>query len=107
LNSYLLLHPAYEQVLSRLETGVSILDCGCMISLDLLQLAFVGAPSESMYAFDMEAGFFELAYESCNDRDTFKSTFVKADGFADLESTKLRKYKGMFDIMWCPKFLHL
>lgn len=107
LNSYLLLHPAHTMILSRLKEGASILDCGCMISPDLRQLAYEGAPTENMYAFDIESGFFDVGYNFYRDRSTFKGTFFAADGYKDLDETELAKYKGFFDIIWAPKFLHL
>jgi hypothetical protein len=78
-----------------------------MISPDLRQLAFEGAPTGSMYGFDIEPGFFNIGHDFYKDRETFEATFVEADGFAELDTTALGQYKGKFDIIWCPKFIHL
>ena len=70
---YILLHPAHERVLARLKAGASILDCGCCVSTDLRQLVFEGAPSERMYGFDIETGFFDVGYELFRDEERFKA----------------------------------
>lgn len=78
-----------------------------MISPDLRQLAYEGAPTDKMYAFDIEPRFFDVGYDFYNDRDHFKATFMTVDGTKAIDETPLRDLKGKLDIIWCPKFLHL
>lgn len=106
INPYILHHPSHEKILSRLKEGASILDCGCCFSTDLRQLAFEGAPTESMYGFDVETAFFDIGYDLFRDKEKFKAEFVHVD-FVDGEDRSLERFRGKMDIVWAAKFVHL
>ncbi|KAF2151566.1 hypothetical protein K461DRAFT_294469 [Myriangium duriaei CBS 260.36] len=106
INPYILLHPAHERILARLKAGASILDCGCCFSTDLRQLAFEGAPTDRMNAFDVETAFFDIGYDFFRDKQKFKARFVHVN-FVDEKDQSLDKFKGNIDIIWAAKFVHL
>lgn len=91
LNPYILLHEAHDIMIERIKDGASILDCGCMISPDLRQLAYEGAPTAKMHGFDIEPGFFDIGYDFYRDRDSFKATFFTADVQGDFDGNPLRQ----------------
>ena len=78
-----------------------------MFAPDLRYLAHKGAPTESMYAFDIEPQFFDLGFQFYNDADRWKGEFFAANGLEELDASSLGQLKGKIDIIWSPKFLHL
>ncbi|EMC98103.1 hypothetical protein BAUCODRAFT_32104 [Baudoinia panamericana UAMH 10762] len=107
VNPYMLLHEAHKTILRRVKAGGTIVDCGCMISPDLRLLAWEGAPTNRMFAFDIEPTFFDLGFDFYNDRDKWQGHFIDADGTKPIDETPLKDLKHAVDIVWCPKFLHL
>ena len=107
MNPYLLFHEAHPTILEKVKAGATIIDCGCMVSPDLRQLAYEGARTDNMYAFDIIPGYFDIGYDFYNDRERFKGKFLTADGLKPLDETPLGNLKGSIDIIWSPKFLHI
>lgn len=103
LNPYIILHEACDKILERVKNGATIIDCGCMFAPDLRYLAYKGAPTDKMYAFDIKPDFFHLGFDFYNDRDRWKGTFFAADGLQELDASPLGDLKGEVDIVWAPK----
>lgn len=92
-------------MLGRIKKGEQLLDLGCCLGQDLRKLAYDGAPSENMYASDIDKSFWTFGYDLFLDRATLKSIFLEADIF-DPES-QLKQLDGKIDIVNATSFFHL
>lgn len=72
---------------------------------DLRRLAADGAPTEKMYATDIESDFWEVGYDLFRDRGTLKAQFIKAD-VLDQESA-LNRLDDRADVVYAGSLLHL
>ena len=97
--------PSYQNIISRLKSGASILDLGCCVAQDLRKLVHDGAPSTNMYGADLHGKFLALGYDLFLDKETFGAKFMEADVF-DLESP-LKDLEGKVDIIHIGLFLHV
>ena len=72
---------------------------------DLRTLAADGAPTENMYATDIESDFWEIGYDLFRDRSTLKAQFIKADVLE--EESPLNTLDGRADVVYAGSLLHL
>ncbi|CAD6587458.1 MAG: hypothetical protein ASARMPREDX12_002851 [Alectoria sarmentosa] len=102
------LQPSYQRVLSLLQDPESqhkLLDLGCCFAQDIRKLAHDGAPTENLYACDLEQNFLDLSYDLFQDRDTMKGHFFTANALE--EDAALDKLQGKIDFVYTASFLHL
>jgi SAM-dependent methyltransferase len=78
LRPYIKHSPAYQDIIKTLKNGGFFLDIGCFVGSDIRQLAYDGAPTESMLGIDI-VDFEELGFKLFHDRDRFEGKFVVAD----------------------------
>jgi SAM-dependent methyltransferase len=97
--------PSYQNIISRLKSGSSILDLGCCVAQDLRKLVHDGAPSTNIYGADLHGKFISLGYDLFLDKKTFGVKFMEADVF-DLDSP-LKDLEGKMDIIHIGLFLHI
>lgn len=97
--------PSYQNIISRLKSGASILDLGCCVAQDLRKLAHDGAPSTNMYGADLHGKFLSLGYDLFLDKHTLGAKFIEADVF-DLDGP-LKDLEGRMDIIQIGLFLHI
>lgn len=72
---------------------------------DIRKLVYDGAPSENIYASDLNGQFWDTGYELFLDKSSLKAKFVEADIFDD--NSGLQQLKGKFDIVHAASFFHL
>lgn len=96
---------AYDEVLQRLKDGEQYLDIGCCMGQDIRKLVHDGAPSDNIYASDLQGEFWDIGYEMFLDKATLKATFIQADVFDD--NSGLQQLTGKFDIIHAASFFHL
>lgn len=96
---------AYNEVIQRIQSGEQYLDIGCCMGQDIRKLVYDGAPSENIFASDLQARFWDIGYEMFNDKSSLKATFIEADVF-DTKSG-LHQFTGKFDIVHAASFFHL
>ncbi|CAD6590169.1 MAG: hypothetical protein ASARMPRED_004599 [Alectoria sarmentosa] len=80
-------------------------DLGCCFAQDIRKLARDGAPTENLYACDLEQSFLDLSYDLFQDRDTMKGHFFTANALE--EDAVLDKVQGKMDFVYTASFLHL
>ena len=97
--------PNYQAILSRVKHSATVLDLGCALGQDLRRLAADGAPSENMYASDLQSELWDIGYDPFRDRDRKKARFIQADIFDP--NTPLRELNGKMDIIIACQLLHL
>lgn len=102
-------HPAYAEILSRLQAGQTFLDAGCCFGQDLRKLLSDGAPSsKAMYGIDVESAFFQLGHELFRDADTLEAIFLEADLIKpQFPLPSLESIQGQIDIMSTQSLFHL
>ncbi|KAL8718987.1 MAG: hypothetical protein Q9225_003945 [Loekoesia sp. 1 TL-2023] len=101
-------HPSYSRVLAFLqntENPSNLLDLGCCFGQDIRKVVHDGAPSENLFACDLNSHFLDLGYELFMDRDTLKARMIAADIFQD--SGTLGELEGTLDFVHVSLFLHL
>jgi SAM-dependent methyltransferase len=96
---------SYQEILSRLKAGASLLDIGCCFAQDLRKLVYDGAPATNLWGAELKYEFVDLGYELFLDKDTFAPHFMQADIFD--EEGPLRELEGKMDIVQIGLFLHL
>lgn len=86
-------------------------DFATFFGLDLRRLAADGAPTENLYATDIEGLFWNLGYDLFRDADRFKATFIEADALDVSRTTSPilsnPKLLGKLSIIHSSHFLHL
>lgn len=97
--------PSYPLILSRLQTGASLLDLGCCFAQDLRKLVHDGAPAHNLYGAELKGEFIELGYKLFLDKESFGAKFMQADIF-DTEG-ELKRLEGKMDMCQIGLFLHL
>ncbi|MCJ1270149.1 hypothetical protein MMC22_010045 [Lobaria immixta] len=108
---WVFLHPVvsnfaeYENALSRVKAGASVLDLGCCFGHELRRLAADGAPTENMYASDIHPELWDIGYDLFRDRQSMKARFIQADIFDP--ASPLGDLKGKIDIFIICQFFHL
>lgn len=95
----------YENVLLRVKTGASVLDLGCSFGQDLRRLAAAGAPTENMYASDLNSELWNIGFDLFRDRQRMKARFIQSDIFD--RASELGDLKAKIDIFIVCQFLHL
>lgn len=95
----------YEDVLFRVKTGASVLDLGCSFGQDLRRLAAAGAPTENMYASDLNSELWDIGFDLFRDRQGMKARFIQSDIFDP--ASELGDLKAKIDIFIVCQFLHL
>ena len=105
LQSTISAFPNYQAILSRVKDSATVLDLGCSLGHELRRLAADGAPSDNMYAADLNAELWDVGYDLFRDRETMKARFIQADVLDP--NTPLRDLKGKIDIVIACLFLHL
>ncbi|KAJ3579598.1 hypothetical protein NPX13_g961 [Xylaria arbuscula] len=95
--------PTYQNIVSRLKDGESLMDVGTFIGHDLRRLVYDGAPSENLFGVDI-VNHFDVGYEFFRDRDTFRGVFIEADFLSS--SPQLVALRGKIDILLVSQLLH-
>ncbi|EFE40325.1 hypothetical protein TRV_04937 [Trichophyton verrucosum HKI 0517] len=95
----------FPEIVHRAKKGATILDIGCCFGQDLRRLAAYGAPTESMYALDINSSLWDLGYELFKDADRMKATFLEGDFLQD--NSALSCLDGKTDVIIACQFLHL
>jgi SAM-dependent methyltransferase len=97
--------PEYNEVIERLRKGQKLLDMACCFGQTTRRLVADGAPSENIYACDLQADFIELGYKLFKDRDKLRTKFLVADIFDP--SSPLMELQKNVDIIYTGSFFHL
>ena len=97
--------PCYEDVVTRLKAGDSILDLGCCLGQDLRYMAADGAPTQNMYASDVVPEFWDIGFDLYRDLDSMKARFLEAD---ILNPVSLHaELNGKIDVVLVNSVFHL
>ena len=104
LDLALSVHPAYEDILRRIRSGVPFLDVGCGLGQDIRKLALDGAPTELLFGADLTKEYIDAGYDLFNDKDKFKGSFLAVDLFD--ERSALRQLRP-FGVINSTNFLHM
>lgn len=108
LNLSISAQPCYSRILSLLkepQSQYTFLDLGCCFAQDLRKLVHDGAPSENLYASDLDQSFLDLSYDLFKDKDTLKSNLFQANALD--EHGPMDKLEGKIDVIYAGSFLHL
>jgi len=95
--------PAYPTIISRLKTGDSLLDIGCLMGQDLRKLVFDGTPTAHLYGIDI-VNFWDLGYELFRDAEKFNPKFIETDILNP--NAALQALAGKIDIICINQVLH-
>ncbi|KAM3068852.1 hypothetical protein ACMFMG_011014 [Clarireedia jacksonii] len=98
------LSPEYPNVISRLQSGDTLLDLGCCFGQDLRKAAYDSGSSSNLYGADLEGQFIELGYELFQDKGNFKGKFATGSIFDD---SFMADCDAKFDMIYLGSFLHL
>ena len=94
----------YEQVVSRVRNGDTLLDLGCCLGQDLRKLAFDAGTSTSLISVDLESKFLQLGFELFRDSETFQGHLEAGSVF---DKSLLEPWQGKIDVIYLGSFLHL
>ncbi|KAL8701644.1 MAG: hypothetical protein Q9201_004801 [Fulgogasparrea decipioides] len=100
--------PPYSHVVASLKDDRSsrqLLDLGCCFAQEIRKLVHDGAPSENLYACDINRQFLDLGYELFRDRHTLDSHMIAADMFQD--DGPLSELEGKMNFIHASFLLHL
>ena len=114
----------FQVILSKLQSGATMLDIGSCFGQELRFLAAAGTPTENMYATDLISDFWPVGYDLFQDKHKFQATFIKDDFLSDWTTRQygtsednhadppergqgLERLKGKVDVMYAGAFLHL
>ena len=97
--------PYYQDIITRLKTGDSILDIGCCFGQDLRYMAADGAPTQNMFASDIIPVFWDIGYDLYRDAVSMKARFLEAD-ILDLASLH-QQLETKMDILLVNQVFHL
>ena len=101
----------YLEILDRVKGGEGLIDFGTFFGQDLRRLAADGAPTENLYATDIEGLFWNLGYDLFRDAGRFKAIFIEADALDTSRTTSPLlsdpKLLGKLSIIHSGHFLHL
>lgn len=101
----------YPEILERVKAGEGLIDFGTFFGQDLRRLAADGAPTENLYATDIEGLFWNLGYDLFRDAGRFKATFIEADALDTSRTTSPLlsnpKLLGKLSVIHSSHFLHL
>jgi SAM-dependent methyltransferase len=106
LDLSILSSPLYPLILSRLQSGETLLDLGCCFGQELRQLVHDGAPAGNLYGCDLRQDFMDIGYELFLDRSTLTCKFVPADVFDD-NSLLVTQLAGKINMIYTGSFFHL
>ncbi|EAW12308.1 class I SAM-dependent methyltransferase [Aspergillus clavatus NRRL 1] len=99
--------PQFPLILARAKQPQSVIvDLGCGLGQELRLLAAHGAPTDGMWAVDIEAGLWKLGFELFRDADRMKARLIQGD-FLQLEDQRLDALYGKADLVIASQFLHL
>ncbi|KAK8091035.1 Type I Iterative PKS [Apiospora phragmitis] len=112
LNLTLYKQPAYPAMLKRLQAGEArYLEIGFGLGQDLRKLVADGAPGQSVYGSELEAGFVDLSYELWRDRATLQAHLAQGDALSDLSAGDgggmLSRLQGTVDYLYLGMVLHV
>ncbi|KAG6354191.1 hypothetical protein INS49_004795 [Diaporthe citri] len=101
----------YPEILDRVKAGEGLIDFGTLFGQDLRRLAADGAPTENLYATDIEGLFGSLGYDLFRDSGRSKATFIEADALDTSRTTSPLlsnpKLLGKLSVIHSSHFLHL
>ena len=92
-------------ILSRAQTGATVLDLGCCFGQDLRLLAADGAPTRNMYASDISKELWQLGFKLFRDQEKMNAKFLQANVLD--QNSDLEQLNGKTDIIIVRQFLHL
>lgn len=93
----------YDDILSRLKSGATLLDMGCCFGQDIRKLVHEGVPSENLTGTELEPIFIDLGYELFRDKERLQTKFIAGDIFSD-QAYGLED--GSFDFVHTGSFFH-
>lgn len=103
--------PAYPEILARVKAGEGLIDFGTFFGQDLRRLAADGAPTDKLYATDIEGLFWDLGYDLFRDADRLRATFIEADALDTSPATSPLlsddRLRGKLSVVHSSHFLHL
>ena len=96
-------------MLATLESGGQILDLGCGLGQTLRYFAYRGAPTENMYASDLQSEFWDAGYTLFCDKERFHARFKQANILDENNALLADRKDGWLetmDVIWLGNFLH-
>lgn len=93
----------YDNALTRIKNGSSLLDVGCFIGQDLRRLVYDGAPSGNLYGNDI-ASHWDVGFDMYRDTSKFHAKFIECDILAP--NPELAALQGTFDVIYISQVLH-
>ena len=83
-----------------------MLDLGCCFGQDLRTLAADGAPTDNMFASDIDSEFWEMSFDLFQDKNKMHARFLQAD-ILEEHSALQQELHGRTDIVIASHFYHL